>query len=70
LICVLPRALFAFSSRSTMYEIVESAYKVTLVCAFVPLAAGIWWKPATVQGALARLATRCRGLDRLRGRVE
>jgi Na+/proline symporter len=26
---------------------------VTLVCAFVPLAAGIWWKPATVQGALA-----------------
>jgi len=45
--------LFAFNSRSTMYEIVESAYKVTLVCAFVPLAAGIWWKPATAQGALA-----------------
>ncbi|NBS97287.1 MAG: hypothetical protein EBT08_14270 [Betaproteobacteria bacterium] len=45
--------MFAFNSRSTMYEIVESAYKVTLVCAFIPLAAGIWWKPATVQGALA-----------------
>jgi len=51
--CVATAALFAFNSRSTMYEIVESAYKVTLVCAFVPLAAGIWWKPATVQGALA-----------------
>jgi SSS family solute:Na+ symporter len=26
---------------------------VTLVCAFVPLAAGIWWPRASVQGALA-----------------
>lgn len=50
--CMAVAALFAFNSRSTMYEIVENAYKVTLVCAFVPLAAGIWWKRATVQGAL------------------
>ncbi|HQP66828.1 MAG TPA: sodium:solute symporter, partial [Quisquiliibacterium sp.] len=44
--------LFALNSRSTMYEMVQSAYKVTLVAALVPLAAGIYWKRATVQGAL------------------
>ena len=35
-----------------MYEMVQSAYKVTLVGAFVPLAAGVFWKRATTQGAL------------------
>ncbi len=30
---------------------VENAYQVTLVAAFVPLAAGVYWKPATTQGA-------------------
>ncbi|MEN9316517.1 MAG: Sodium/glucose cotransporter [Pseudomonadota bacterium] len=44
--------LFALNSRSTMYEMVQNAYKVTLVGALVPLAAGIFWKRATVQGAL------------------
>jgi Na+/proline symporter len=32
---------------------VENAYKVTLAGAFVPLAAGIFWRRATTQGALA-----------------
>ncbi len=45
--------LFALNSKSTMYEMVQNAYKVTLVGAFVPLAAGIFWKRATPQGALA-----------------
>jgi len=45
--------LFALNSRSTMYEMVQNAYKVTLVGAFVPLAAGVFWKRATPQGALA-----------------
>ena len=36
-----------------MYEMVQNAYKVTLVGAFVPLAAGVFWKRATSQGALA-----------------
>lgn len=54
--CMGAAALFAFNSRSTMYEIVENAYKVTLVAAVVPLIAGIWWKRATVQGALASSA--------------
>ena len=39
--------LFALNSRSTMYEMVQNAYKVTLVGAFVPLAAGVFWKRAT-----------------------
>jgi solute:Na+ symporter, SSS family len=44
--------LFALNSRSTMYEMVQNAYKVTLVMAFVPLVAGVYWKKATTQGAL------------------
>jgi len=44
--------LFALNSRSTMYEMVQNAYKVTLVGAFVPLAAGVYWKRATAQGAV------------------
>jgi len=35
-----------------MYEMVQNAYKVTLVGAFVPLACGIYWHRATTQGAL------------------
>ncbi len=43
--------LFALNSRSTMYEMVQNAYKVTLVSCIVPLAAGIYWKRASVPGA-------------------
>ena len=45
--------LFALNSKSTMYEMVQNAYKVTLVGAFIPLAAGFFWKRATSTGALA-----------------
>jgi Na+/pantothenate symporter len=31
---------------------VENAYKITLVAAFVPLAFGLYWKKANTQGAL------------------
>jgi SSS family solute:Na+ symporter len=31
---------------------VVNTYKVTLVAAFVPLCAGLFWKQATTQGAL------------------
>jgi solute:Na+ symporter, SSS family len=44
--------LFALNSRSTMYEMVQNAYKVTLVSCIVPLAAGIFWKRASVPGAV------------------
>jgi len=44
--------LFALNSRSTMYEMVQNAYKVTLVSCIVPLAAGIYWRRANAPGAL------------------
>ena len=44
--------LFALNSTSTMYEMVQNAYNVTLAGAFVPLLAGAYWKRATTQGAL------------------
>ena len=44
--------LFALNSKSTMYEMVQNAYKVTLVSCIVPLAAGIYWKRATTLGAM------------------
>ncbi len=47
--------LFALNSKSTMYEMVQNAYNVTLVGAFVPLLAGAYWKRATTQGALASI---------------
>jgi SSS family transporter len=44
--------LFALNSKSTMYEMVQNAYKVTLVSCIVPLAAGIYWKRANTAGAI------------------
>lgn len=46
---------FALNSSATILQMVESAYKVTLAGAFVPLIAGIFWKRATSQGALAAI---------------
>ncbi len=45
--------VFALNSESSIFKMVENAYKVTLAGAFVPLVAGILWKRATTQGALA-----------------
>ena len=42
----------ALTSESSIYTLVVNTYKVTLVAAFVPLCAGLFWKPATTQGAL------------------
>lgn len=44
--------LFALNSEASIFKMVESAYKVTLVAAFVPLLAGLYWSGATTQGAL------------------
>lgn len=43
--------LFAMNTEASIYKMVENAYKVTLVAAFVPLAFGLYWKHATSQGA-------------------
>lgn len=48
--------LFALNSTSSIFEMVENAYKVTLVCAFVPLAAGVYWARANTQGAVFSIA--------------
>jgi SSS family transporter len=44
---------FALNSESSIFKMVENAYKVTLVSAFFPLFLGLYWKRATSQGALA-----------------
>ena len=37
---------------TSIYELVSGAYQVTLVGAFVPLVAGLYWKRASTQGAI------------------
>jgi len=46
---------FSLLSNSTIYGMVESAYKITLVAAFTPLAFGLYWKRATNQARCSRL---------------
>jgi len=45
--------LYAMNSKLSIFKMVENAYQITLVMAFVPLACGVYWKRATNQGALA-----------------
>ncbi|HWJ94697.1 MAG TPA: sodium:solute symporter, partial [Telluria sp.] len=48
---------YAIAMKGTsIYELVSSAYQVTLVGAFVPLLMGLYWKRATTQGAILSLA--------------
>ncbi len=44
--------LFALNSHLSIYKMVENAYKVTLVGAFVPLVFGVYWKRATNLGGV------------------
>jgi SSS family transporter len=43
---------FALTSESSIFKMVENAYKITLAGAFVPLFFGAYWSRATTQGAL------------------
>ncbi len=43
---------FALNSESSIFQMVEGAYKITLAGAFAPLVGGILWRRATTQGAL------------------
>ncbi len=48
---------YAIAMKGTpIYDLVSSAYQVTLVGAFVPLVMGLYWKPATTQGAITSVA--------------
>ena len=46
---------YALNSELSIFHMVESAYKITLAGAFVPLFFGAFWKKATTQGALAAI---------------
>ncbi|MFJ5445841.1 sodium:solute symporter family protein [Methylobacillus methanolivorans] len=50
--CVL---VYALNTNLSIFRMVESAYKITLAGAFVPLFFGVFWKRATNQGALAAI---------------
>ena len=48
---------YAITMQGTsIYDLVSSAYQVTLVGAFVPLVMGLYWKRATTQGAVMSIA--------------
>lgn len=51
-LCVL---LYALNSELTIFGMVESAYKITLAGAFIPLVFGAFWKRSTSQGAMAAI---------------
>ena len=44
-------ALWALNQETGIHQMVENAYKVTLVVAFVPLVAGLYWKRSNTLGA-------------------
>lgn len=46
---------YALNSELSIFGMVESAYKITLAGAFIPLVFGAFWKRATSQGALAAI---------------
>ena len=53
---VLGYAIFMFKTHNTsIYDLVSSAYQVTLVAAFVPLLMGMYWQRATTQGAIVSI---------------
>ncbi|MDH2919075.1 MAG: sodium:solute symporter family protein [Sideroxydans sp.] len=46
----------ALHADTSIMKMVENAYKITLVGAFVPLAFGLYWQRANTQGALLSIA--------------
>ncbi|MDA1073895.1 MAG: sodium:solute symporter family protein, partial [Proteobacteria bacterium] len=50
-IAVIAYSLWSATESTSIHQMVENAYKVTLACAFVPLFAGLFWKRASNLGA-------------------
>lgn len=50
-VCVTLYALWSLGQETGIHKMVENAYKVTLVLAFTPLVAGLYWKRASRLGA-------------------
>jgi Na+/proline symporter len=46
---------YALNTEASIFKMVENAYKVTLVAAFVPLAAGVYWKKANATGGMVSM---------------
>ncbi|MHB1186297.1 high affinity choline transporter 1 [Thiobacillus sp.] len=44
-------SLWSLQTETSIHQMVENAYKVTLACAFVPLVAGLYWNRANNPGA-------------------
>ena len=44
-------SIWSLQTETSIHQMVENAYKVTLACAFVPLIAGLYWKRANNLGA-------------------
>jgi SSS family transporter len=55
IIVALGSLILALSENASIYHLVRSAYSVTLVAAFVPLAVGLYSKKATSFGALVSI---------------
>jgi Na+/proline symporter len=49
-------ALWSLEQETGIHQMVENAYKVTLVLAFVPLVAGLYWTRASTRGAYLAIA--------------
>jgi SSS family solute:Na+ symporter len=47
--------MYAMNSKASIFKMVENAYQITLVAAFIPLLGGVYWKRSTNQGALAAI---------------
>ncbi|HEX5392773.1 MAG TPA: sodium:solute symporter family protein [Rhodocyclaceae bacterium] len=47
--------LYAMNSKASIFKMVENAYQITLVMAFVPLLCGLYWRKATNQGAVVSI---------------
>ena len=59
---------YAIALQGTpIYDMVSGAYQVTLVGAFVPLVAGLYWKRATTQGAMFSIVLGIADLDAVHG---
>ncbi len=50
-VLVVAYSLWALEAETSIHQMVENAYKITLACAFVPLVAGLYWHRATNTGA-------------------
>jgi Na+/proline symporter len=49
-------SLWSLEQETGIHQMVENAYKVTLVMAFTPLVAGLYWQRATTLGAYLAIA--------------